>query len=62
MSWSVTVPKKKASLLYKFTEISHIQAHEVFESEEFGKMLNEDFVNVKVDREERPDIDRLYMA
>uniref|UniRef100_A0A915EJP6 DUF255 domain-containing protein n=1 Tax=Ditylenchus dipsaci TaxID=166011 RepID=A0A915EJP6_9BILA len=36
--------------------------HESFENEEIGKLLNENFVSIKVDREERPDVDRLYMA
>lgn len=36
--------------------------HESFESEEIAKLMNEDFVNIKVDREERPDVDRMYMS
>jgi uncharacterized protein YyaL (SSP411 family) len=35
---------------------------ESFESEEVGRLLNEGFVSIKVDREERPDVDRLYMT
>ena len=34
---------------------------ESFESEEIGKMLNENFVPIKVDREERPDVDKVYV-
>ena len=34
---------------------------ESFEDEKIGKFMSENFVNVKVDREERPDVDRLYM-
>lgn len=34
-------------------------AHESFESEETAKIMNENFVNIKVDREERPDIDKI---
>jgi uncharacterized protein YyaL (SSP411 family) len=35
---------------------------EVFENEELARLMNELFVNIKVDREERPDIDRIYMS
>ncbi|WVQ72154.1 hypothetical protein IAR50_001699 [Cryptococcus sp. DSM 104548] len=40
----------------------HVLAHESFEDEETARMMNEWFVNVKVDREERPDVDRVYMG
>lgn len=36
-------------------------AHESFEDEEIAKLMNENFVNIKVDREERPDLDQIYM-
>ncbi|MCM2371478.1 thioredoxin domain-containing protein [Aporhodopirellula aestuarii] len=39
----------------------HVMAHESFENEEVGAYLNEHFVSIKVDREERPDIDQIYM-
>jgi len=39
----------------------HVMAHESFEDEETARVMNELFVNVKVDREERPDVDALYM-
>lgn len=35
---------------------------ESFESEKIGTLLNENFVSIKVDREERPDVDRVYMT
>lgn len=35
---------------------------ESFQNEEIGRLLNEDFVSVKVDREERPDVDKVYMT
>jgi uncharacterized protein YyaL (SSP411 family) len=38
----------------------HVMAHESFENDEIAALMNESFVNVKVDREERPDIDYLY--
>jgi uncharacterized protein YyaL (SSP411 family) len=39
----------------------HVMAHESFEDEETAAFMNEHFVNIKVDREERPDVDRIYM-
>src|SRR5436853_600529 len=36
-------------------------AHESFENEETARLMNENFVNIKVDREERPDLDQIYM-
>jgi uncharacterized protein len=40
----------------------HVMAHESFEDDETARLMNELFVNIKVDREERPDIDQIYMA
>ena len=40
----------------------HVMAHESFEDEATAKVMNELFVNIKVDREERPDIDAIYMG
>ncbi|SKA35468.1 thioredoxin domain-containing protein [Consotaella salsifontis] len=40
----------------------HVMAHESFEDEEIAALMNRHFVNIKVDREERPDLDHLYMA
>jgi uncharacterized protein YyaL (SSP411 family) len=40
----------------------HVMAHESFEDEGTAAVMNELFVNIKVDREERPDIDQIYMA
>lgn len=39
----------------------HVMAHESFENSEIAAVMNELFVNIKVDREERPDIDSIYM-
>jgi uncharacterized protein YyaL (SSP411 family) len=39
----------------------HVMEHESFENEQIAAMLNENFVSIKVDREERPDIDQIYM-
>jgi uncharacterized protein len=38
----------------------HVMAHESFEDAEVASVLNEGFINIKVDREERPDVDRIY--
>jgi len=40
----------------------HVMAHESFEDEDTARVMNELFVNIKVDREERPDIDQIYMS
>jgi len=39
----------------------HVMAHESFEDKETARVMNERFINIKVDREERPDIDAIYM-
>src|ERR1700756_871827 len=40
----------------------HVMAHESFEDDATARVMNELFVNIKVDREERPDIDHIYMS
>ncbi|HEX7745231.1 MAG TPA: thioredoxin domain-containing protein [Micromonosporaceae bacterium] len=40
----------------------HVMAHESFEDEAVGRRMNEGFVSIKVDREERPDVDAVYMT
>jgi hypothetical protein len=50
------------SIGYAACHWCHVMAHESFESEEIAQLLNEHFVPIKVDREERPDVDALYMA
>ncbi|MFR9757361.1 thioredoxin domain-containing protein [Streptomyces sp. TR06-5] len=49
------------SVGYSACHWCHVMAHESFEDEETARFLNEHFVSVKVDREERPDIDAVYM-
>ena len=49
------------SVGYSACHWCHVMAHESFEDEETAAVVNELFVNVKVDREERPDVDALYM-
>src|SRR5215468_4821574 len=50
------------SIGYAACHWCHVMAHESFEDEQIAAVMNELFVNIKVDREERPDIDQIYMA
>ena len=50
------------SIGYSTCHWCHVMAHESFENAEIAAQMNEHFICVKVDREERPDVDRLYMA
>src|SRR5436853_2746062 len=50
------------SIGYSTCHWCHVMAHESFESEEVAAFMNREFVNIKVDREERPDVDRVYMT
>ena len=66
--WNETALKKAKdenkpiflSIGYSSCHWCHVMAHESFENEEVAKFMNENFVNIKVDREERPDIDDIY--
>ena len=49
------------SIGYSACHWCHVMEHEIFENEEIAQALNEKFVCIKVDREERPDLDQLYM-
>ena len=49
------------SIGYSSCHWCHVMAHESFENEETAGIMNELFINIKVDREERPDIDAIYM-
>jgi uncharacterized protein YyaL (SSP411 family) len=48
------------SIGYSACHWCHVMAHESFENEDTAKMMNANFINIKVDREERPDIDDIY--
>ena len=50
------------SIGYSTCHWCHVMAHESFENPEIAKLMNEHFVNIKVDREERPDVDKVYMS
>ena len=59
------VLEKKPILLsvgYSTCHWCHVMAHESFENKEIAELMNNYFVNIKVDREERPDVDSLYMS
>ena len=63
-AFSIAREKDKPVLLsvgYSACHWCHVMAHESFEDQATAKMMNELFVNVKVDREERPDVDDIYM-
>ncbi|HYE94602.1 MAG TPA: thioredoxin domain-containing protein [Rubricoccaceae bacterium] len=50
------------SIGYATCHWCHVMAHESFEDEEVARLMNDAFVNVKMDREEHPDVDAVYMA
>ena len=50
------------SIGYAACHWCHVMAHESFENEATAALMNEMFVNVKIDREERPDVDHIYMS
>ncbi len=57
--------EKKPILLsvgYAACHWCHVMAHESFEDNDIANLMNERFINIKVDREERPDVDAIYMA
>ena len=50
------------SVGYSTCHWCHVMERESFENDAIAKILNENFVSVKVDREERPDVDKVYMT
>ncbi|WP_343314725.1 thioredoxin domain-containing protein [Brucella sp. BE17] len=50
------------SIGYAACHWCHVMAHESFEDSDVAHVMNQSFVNIKVDREERPDVDQIYMA
>jgi hypothetical protein len=69
MAWenkTLQLAKKENKLLlisigYSSCHWCHVMEHECFEDEEVAEVMNKNFINIKVDREERPDIDQVYM-
>ena len=63
---TLALAKKENKMLlisvgYSSCHWCHVMEEESFENEEVAKIMNEHFINVKVDREERPDVDQIYM-
>lgn len=50
------------SIGYSTCHWCHVMERESFEDEEVAEVLNRDYVSIKVDREERPDVDHIYMS
>ncbi|MFH1002578.1 MAG: thioredoxin domain-containing protein [Chloroflexota bacterium] len=50
------------SIGYSACHWCHVMARESFENEDIARLMNRHFINIKVDREERPDLDSIYMA
>ena len=49
------------SIGYSACHWCHVMAHESFENDDIARLMNDWFINIKVDREERPDLDQIYM-
>lgn len=49
------------SIGYSACHWCHVMAHESFENPDIARLMNDDFINIKVDKEERPDLDTVYM-
>ena len=50
------------SIGYSACHWCHVMEHESFENDSIARVMNENFINIKVDREERPDLDQIYMS
>lgn len=50
------------SIGYSACHWCHVMEHECFEDEDVAQVMNDHFINIKVDREERPDVDQIYMS
>ncbi len=64
---ALDIAKKENKLMiisigYAACHWCHVMEHESFEDPEVAKLMNNSFVNIKVDREERPDVDQVYMS
>lgn len=64
---AIELARKEAKLIFLSVGYStchwcHVMERESFENENIAKVMNEHYINIKVDREERPDIDKVYMA
>jgi len=62
--WQKAVTEDKlviVSIGYSACHWCHVMEHESFENHDVAKLMNEQFISIKVDREERPDVDQIYM-
>ncbi|MFC2127161.1 thioredoxin domain-containing protein [Bacteroidota bacterium] len=64
---TLDLAKKENKLLlisvgYAACHWCHVMEHESFENDSVAKLMNDNFINIKIDREERPDIDQIYMT
>ena len=64
---ALALAKKENKLIFLSVGYStcywcHVMEREVFSNPEIAKMMNENFINIKIDREERPDLDEIYMT
>ena len=50
------------SIGYSACHWCHVMAHECFEDKDVAQLMNDNFINIKVDKEERPDIDQIYQT
>jgi hypothetical protein len=64
-TWALAKAQDKPVFLsvgYSSCHWCHVMAHESFQDEEVARVLNAGFINIKLDREERPDVDEVYMT
>jgi uncharacterized protein YyaL (SSP411 family) len=62
--WQKAIAEDKlviVSIGYSACHWCHVMEHESFENHDVAKLMNEQFISIKVDREERPDVDQIYM-
>ena len=62
-AFKASVKENKPILLsigYSACHWCHVMAHESFENDETAKIMNDNFINIKLDKEERPDLDKIY--
>jgi len=63
-AWNLAAKENKlvwVSIGYSACHWCHVMEHESFEDQETAEIMNHHFINIKVDREERPDVDSVYM-
>ena len=63
--WEMATRENKLVLIsigYSSCHWCHVMEHETFENDSVARLMNSRFINVKVDREERPDVDQVYMT